>query len=371
MNSLLTSLLKTKHEIDVVFIETPKHRFNEKDIPQDIKSAISFNSFFINTSISIISAFFNLFSKSSYNINRFYSKKLAAILFDKIASSNYDILLLETTYLIPYALKLKSVFKGKIIIRSHNIEYKIWEDYAKNETKLTKKTYYRYLASKLKKAELSGLNKVDLVLAISPIDSIELSKLCSSKVELIPYSLTTSHRKTTFSNHDFFFIGAYNWKPNLDALHFIISDIFPKLKKQNPSVTLHIAGSFMPDEFNKLASESIKIHGKVANAIEFMKNHGTLIAPIFSGSGVRIKILECMANSVPVIATDHALQGIRTESVYIANNADEFILKAEKLINQTTEIEHHLENARSYIAENYNIDIIEDQLTHYLLQLNG
>ena len=71
-----------------------------------------------------------------------------------------------------------------------------------------------------------------------------------------------------------------------------------------------------------------------------------MIAPIFMGSGQKVKVMEAFSRRCPVIATDFAVKGIPHkdgEDVVIADNVAEFVSAVEKL----RRFEH-----RKLIAEN-------------------
>ena len=71
-------------EVRVLAMNTPKHAFDMNKLPSEIKQIAKFESIFVDTSLSVVDAFLNLFSKKSYNIQRFdnqaYRKRLIEIL---------------------------------------------------------------------------------------------------------------------------------------------------------------------------------------------------------------------------------------------------------------------------------------------------
>jgi glycosyltransferase involved in cell wall biosynthesis len=128
--------------------------------------------------------------------------------------------------------------------------------------------------------------------------------------------------------------------------------LFPNILKLNPKAKLHIAGSFTPAEFLDFNSNNVIIHGKIESPKTFMQKHGIMLAPLFSGSGVRIKILEALSYAVPVIATDIALQGINTHVALSANNTSEFIEIIKNLSYKN--LEEMVEKGLSYIQNEHD-----------------
>ena len=194
---------------------------------------------------------------------------------------------------------------------------------------------YRYLTSKLKTFEIDAIAKVDQVFAITENDKMQFqTDGIHVPITVIPFGIEQNLTVIPeIKANKIFFLGAYNWKPNLDAALYLIHEILPELIARNPSIELHLAGTYTPKVFNSYASKHIIIHGKVTSSSDFLLNHGILVAPIFSGSGVRVKIVEALSLGLPVIASTIAMQGIDYESALIADTKNEFIQQICQLID--------------------------------------
>lgn len=363
MSAFLNHLINVHEKVDHLTVSTYKHPF-EKNIYKEVlgdKVQVYFN--YVNTKISVIKAFINLFSSSSYNVIRFYDKNLENKLIE-LLQNNYKVIYIESIFLLPYLSIIRNNSKAKVILRAPNIEHVIWEKYAKNVNNPFKKLYLNYLSKKLKKYELSQLKQVEGILSISNVD-VRFLKLLNVQTPILhlPFAIKTEVKCNIKTDH-YFFIGAYNWKPNLDAVMYLIQILFPKILAKHPNSKLHIAGSYTPENLYKYQNESITIHGKVSSVKDFMKNNGILLAPIFSGSGVRIKILEALSYGIPVIGSQIALQGISSKACFIAKNEHDYIEYIEDL--KDGEIELIQKEAIEYIDMNYHPTEIEKKLNAFV-----
>lgn len=364
MASFLNHLLQIYPKVHHLTIETHKHPFNKIAYEHLKKKDFIVESVFLNTKISTWKAFKNLFSTSSYNVNRFHSQAFEEKL-TQYLSNKYDIIFLESIYMLPYLSILRKDTNAKIILRTPNIEFKIWEKRTSNTNSLLKKIYLNILTKKLKNFELNNLNLVDGILTISKFDENFIQSLNTNKpIMNLPFSIQCAEQITQIEKNHYFFIGAYNWQPNLDAINYLIKVLFPKILKANPKSTLHIAGSYTPESLYKFQSDSIKIYGKVDSVIDFMSRSGILIAPIFSGSGVRIKILEALSLGIPVIGSKLAIQGINSEACFIADSDDDYISIIQEIEN--SEIIDIQNKAVKYINENYHHSKIEIELDEFV-----
>ena len=359
MDSFLRSLLSFA-TVKNISLSTHKHTFDLNLYPKEITTQISPEAFFINTKFRFLPFFKSLLLQKSYNAIRFYNKGFLEKMVHEINDSNYDYLIFESSYLLVYIDELKKIFNGKMILRAPNVEYKIWEDYSHFSTSLIKKGAYSFLANMLKKYEILAVSKVDKVLAITENDKFQFTEdKIKVPIDVIPFGINCNQTEIpSIEPNKIFFLGAYNWKPNLDAANYLIQEIFPELVIKFPNLELHLAGSYTPESFYLHKSKNIIVHGKVASSIDFMKNNGILIAPIFSGSGVRIKILEALSLAIPVIASTIAMQGIPTKSVLIADNKKEFVNQICKLLNQNELINDIQQKAIDTIQHEFTIEQI-------------
>jgi glycosyltransferase involved in cell wall biosynthesis len=82
-----------------------------------------------------------------------------------------------------------------------------------------------------------------------------------------------------------------------------------------------------------------------------------MVVPLFSGSGMRIKIIEGMALGKPIITTDIGTEGIPTEdghNIMIANDADQFVESISRLINNRKLFDEIGKNAIGFIQEKFD-----------------
>ncbi len=267
MHNFLSCLLETDVNIKHFTISTLKHQFDIDKYPVNIQRKITPEELFVDTRVTIKSAIKNVFSKGSYNVKRFYSEEINNSIKEHLQNNSYDKIILETIFLADYLKTFRKYSKAKIFVRSHNVEFKIWEKLALNEKKKLKKSYLSKLAKDLKKVEINFLNQIDHVLTLSKEDEEELKKLpIQTEINTIPVAISLPENVKNYDNHNFFHIGAMNWKPNIEAVQILKNSIFPSIKKRINKVSLSLAGSFMDEEEN---TDDIIYKGFVENLNDF------------------------------------------------------------------------------------------------------
>ena len=128
----------------------------------------------------------------------------------------------------------------------------------------------------------------------------------------------------------------------------------------------------MPKAMKERKIRNVVFHGKVPNMLDFMSKHGTLIVPLKTGSGVRIKILEAMSIGVPVISTEKGKEGINMvpkKHFLTANITEEFLLQM-KYIDTNTDVKQNMGlTGKEFIREEYSIDIVSKKISEFIAKI--
>jgi len=349
-------------EIDLLSFNTSKHysdptKFSNQEHPYG-----SIFSITLNTDLNYLAAIRNLFGKKSYNIERFRSKDMIEKLKSILDNNDYDAVQLESLYMAPYADLVKGQSKAFVIMRSHNLEFKIWEDMADNQSNKLLKWYYNLAARRLKNYEIEVRNKFDLLLAISEVDQKEyhrLSYTITSKavpigIELKQYPYSAYKDKSTIK---LAYLGSLDWRPNIEAVEWFFNEVWPSVYSKHKNIEFHLAGRNPVDSIKNLEHAGLYFHGEVESAIDFISDQDIIIVPLLSGSGVRVKVLESMAMGKLVISSSKGFEGIQvtnSTNVLIADDKNEFIHAINSAINNRETIRRIGEAARDFIENNYN-----------------
>ena len=368
-------------EISLLSMNTTRHFFDSKHLPDTFNHYHSTDLVTVDNRIKVVDAFLNLFSNQSYHISRFISKEFEDKLIAILQHNEFDIIQLETLYLAPYVDTIRRYSKAKIVMRSHNVEHEIWKRIAENTATSAKKMYLQLLTKRLENFELQYLNKYDMMVAITQRDLNFFKKLgCSIPAHVSPIGLNTADylpseptvAKTTFS-----FIGSLDWMPNMEGLRWVLEKVWPKVLKKAPHAEFHIAGKNAPDYLLNGQWDQVFVHGEVPDAAAFINQHDVMLVPLFSGSGMRVKILEGMALGRVVLSTQLGLEGIHAkhqENVLIADTVADFSQQILSCIEHPQIIKLLSKKAVQFVQQHYdNVVIAQDLLVFYqqLLAENG
>lgn len=350
------------HEVTVLSMNTSKHHIRIKDMPLALRSKADFRFVEVPASINWLEAAFNLmFSRLPYNAQRFisddFSNELAKLLHEK----TFDVVQLEGLYLCPYIPVIRKYSNALIAYRAHNIEYEIWERTAILSDGL-RSNYLRNLSRRIKRFEESYLNSYDLLVPITDRDGIILDKLGNTKPKHTSQtgvdfaSLVPTAKKLEFPS--LFHIGALDWAPNQEGLIWFFDNCWTKIRERCPEVKFYLAGRNAPDWFERrIKRAGVEYLGEINDAYDFINSKAIMVVPLFSGSGMRIKIIEGMSLGKPIVTTDIGTEGIPTangENILIANDAGQFVEEVVKLVNDRDLADRIGKNAIGFIQEKFD-----------------
>jgi glycosyltransferase involved in cell wall biosynthesis len=155
---------------------------------------------------------------------------------------------------------------------------------------------------------------------------------------------------------DFVFMGSINHKPNKDAINYIFENLWSEIKELLPNSKLYlILGS---DKNNlEIKDPSIINCGFVNDPIDIMKKCNIFLAPIISGTGIKIKIIESFGFGIPIVSTTLGFRNfddIDKNIVLLANSKNEFLEKIKEVISHQEKLNRISEYQRNYYEDNFS-----------------
>ena len=380
VNSISKGLAELGVTMDLLAMNTQKH-FTAVD-SEVIKSIPHYRIVKwvpMDTRISVFDAVRSLIEGSSYHLKRFINPGFANTLKEILEEGYYDFVILESLYMVPYTDIIRKHSQAKIIFRSHNLEFEIWDRLAYNSRNPLLKWYFRMLANNLKDYECAHLQDMQYLMPISPVDHKKYVKLgYRGDIFTLPLGLDLRrypmNPPSISSKIEVGFIGSLDWRPNVEGLQWFLSNVWPSAQANHPhQFRLHIAGRNMPDKIRKQASPNIIIHGEVSDAIDFIQRYDYFVVPLFSGSGMRVKILEAMAMGKIVLSTGIGIEGIPAapDKEFIrVDDKSQFLKTFDRMARNDYNIGILGRNARSFIEDNYSIKHISTELYHFLHEIH-
>ena len=161
------------------------------------------------------------------------------------------------------------------------------------------------------------------------------------------------------------FVGLMNYSPNEEAMDFYVRKVWPKVIQAVPGAELRIVGGGLAPHL-KLEWERLPgvcVAGYVEALAPEYENCALAVAPIFSGGGTNIKVIEAMSHARPCLLSVSAAEGFGTllrdeETALLASTADEFAKKTILLLSDEA-LRHKIGEAGFHsIQQSYGFEAI-------------
>jgi polysaccharide biosynthesis protein PslH len=247
-----------------------------------------------------------------------------------------------------------------VIYHSHNVEYYL---------RLSRNG--RFIATLTRWAEGRLVRNADFSTAVSEIDQSQFEHLYRVKPSLLPNgvdierfaspdAIKVERLRQSFGidMNTVIFAGFYAYGPNREAIDFLVRGVMPSLRQRHSAATLALTGGGAPYH-----ESWIRNVGSVPyeDFPAFVAACGIAVAPIFSGSGTRLKILEAMAAGVPVVATEKAAEGLSLrhgEDVLFAHSELDFVNCVMELLYSESLRARLREAGRRKVRERFSWPVI-------------
>jgi len=210
-------------------------------------------------------------------------------------------------------------------------------------------------------SEFAAVKLSTHIFTCSRVDSEHISriyKVPASKITDIPNAVGAEFLSEVephkFEKPTILFLGGFRHSPNLYGARAIKDVIMPLVIQKGKDAQFVFIGQEPPSWLSN--TENIKVLGYVPDVRPFIKGAHVCIAPIFQGSGTRLKILEYMALGKPVVTTSKGAEGIEAQpniDIIIEDDMQRFSARIVELLRDTTKAERLGLNARKLIEESY------------------
>ncbi len=314
------------------------------------------------------SLFFNLFSTIPYSAKRYLHNGAKQKIREIIEKHNIDLVHCDMLHLGVYYNEIRAIPK---VITNHNVESLRAYRWLKVEKNIVLKAYLCLQYIKLYQLEKKLCPKFDKCAVVSNYDKEVLLKMCGKDNFItIPNGVDSEYFKPNngaIITKSLIWTGAMSGPYNRDAVDYFLDEIFPLIKLKIPEVKVSFVGKSPSVNLVEKAKcdPNIILEGYVEDVRPFVDKAAVFIAPIRSGSGTKIKILNALSQAKPVVTTSVGAEGIdveENENIMIADDPQKFAEKTIYLLENPDCAKKMGQQGRKLIEQKYDWDIIEQQM---------
>lgn len=279
--------ISSSYEVDLIYWSYPGH---SAIVPLEVKVLDEVKLTLWRKVLSTLSLFL-LFPLFTARFNLRMLRRLSAI------ASSYDILYFDFSQVFVYSLFIKHPCK---VFMCHDVIAQ----------KFARKRFSGLFLWNVKMTENLLLRTAAVRICFSDKDVDYIRQTYGLESERVSFYLSDLIGRLDTSKiaiEDFYvFYGAWNRPENYEGLIWFCTEVLPHC-----DIRCVVVGGGMGQEVrNKITSDKVQLTGFVENPYEYIARSSCLIAPLFQGAGVKVKVIESLACGTPVIGTDIAAEGI-------------------------------------------------------------
>jgi len=179
--------------------------------------------------------------------------------------------------------------------------------------------------------ECSVIAQSDMTIVVSDVEQAELAReMPNARVTIISNIHEPQEAVSSFENRNgILFVGGFQHPPNVDAVEYYATDIWPAVRAAIPDVETFIVGSRMPQNLKKSGEErGLTMVGFVQDLTPYYANCRLAIAPLRYGAGVKGKVNQALSYGLPVVGSAVSVEGmglIHKKEVMVADDPESFV----------------------------------------------
>jgi glycosyltransferase involved in cell wall biosynthesis len=153
------------------------------------------------------------------------------------------------------------------------------------------------------------------------------------------------------------FTGNFTHRPNCDAATWLAREIMPALLERQPRARLRIVGSSPPPEILDLSGQYGEVFPDAPSIEPHMAEAAVVVAPVRTGGGMRMKVLQALAAGKAVVTTSRGTEGFdcfaTAPPLAVADLVEDFATEVAALLDEPQQRANLSRRARAFAEEHY------------------
>ena len=261
----------------------------------------------------------------------------------------------------------------RLVYDAHNAEYLLQKRICESDSRQPRRwpgALYSWVQwQKLRRYEAAVCRQVQRVFACSAADGDALARLVPNlKATIIPNGVDTElYRPGAVSPlplgpQALVFTGKMDFRPNVDAMLWFGTAVLPIIRQTVPQAQLYVVGKNPHPRLAPLRdTPGITLTGFVEDVRPYVAAAAVYVAPLLTGGGTRLKVLEAMAMGKAVISTTLGCEGIDAtpgRDVVLADEAADMAAQVVGLLRDPARCAALGRAARLFVEQHFDWRIV-------------
>lgn len=308
------------------------------------------------------------FSTYPFLVVRNLATKQSGAIEEELSSNKYDLIHAETFYVMPH---IPITNTPPILLVEQTVEYLVYKHYVTETASKLLAPLLSLDVMKLKFWETYYWKRAKKVVAMSDSDRVQMEILSPGlSIDIVPNGIDTDYfagkKREKPDPPKVLYVGNFTWLQNIEAVELLINKVWPKIKKQVPQAKLWIVGMHMTDYIRNLKSSDIDVSEGMPDIRDAYRKSTVLVTPIRGPGGTRLKILEAMASSLPVVTTTVGAEGLGVKNgkeALVEDNLEDLVASTVKILKDPMLAQKLGTSGWDFVRKNYTWDISAQKLS--------
>lgn len=284
-------------------------------------------------------------------------------------ANQFEVVHADQLNMAQYAIRVP---EAKRVLDAHNALWVVFKRLAENSASGPWKWILGREWRALKKYEGDMGKYFDKIVTVSDQDkeSFITAGVAAEKLTVIPIVIDTDEIREVNRDPDadhILHIGTMFWPPNVEGIQWFLHEVWPLINQQNPGIVFDIVGSKPPKEITRFSLEehSVNVTGYVDDPEPYLRSAAVMVVPLLSGGGMRVKILNALAQKIPIVSTPIGCEGIDVEdgkNIMIAESPIAFAHAVSHLLKNPAFGKVLADNGHDLIKKKYDYRRIQKDL---------
>jgi polysaccharide biosynthesis protein PslH len=282
-----------------------------------------------------------------------------------LRAGRFDLINLEFSFLGECNLRQapRNERLPRLVVASHNIDYELARQYARDGRSLAHRLYAGVNWRKLQREELGTYRDADGVYLCSAEDERRLlDEIPGARTAVIPNAADVDYYKPRPTDpppdgRTVLFFGHLSYAPNVDGVMHFVQKIWPRVVEAHPEARFKIIGGRPPRSLQLLAGPRVELTGFVPDLRPHLAAAAAVVVPLRLGGGTRLKVVEAMAMGKAIVSTALGSEGIEAipgRDLLIEDQPEAFADALNRLLDDPERAARIGQSARSLAVERYS-----------------
>lgn len=307
----------------------------------------------------------SLASSVSFQSRALYSAEMQAAIYRLLDGEPFDVVQIESSQMSCFDFGRRAV----VLLDEHNIEYELLNRMCRTEGSPIRKLFNWLEYQKFRREEQGAwVRSAGCMLTSGREQGIVRQQVPGKATAVVPNGVDIDYFQPAdaiVQSNSIVFTGLMRYRPNIDAVIYMVREILPHLLRKRPNLTFTVVGAGEPEEVKRLAGPNVVVTGAVPDVRPHVADAAVFAVPLRMGSGTRLKVLEGLAMGKPLVSTALGCEGISVrdgQHLLIADEPSAFARSVLQLLDDAALASRLARNGRGLVESEYSWASVAERL---------